>query len=208
MIETVIVAHGLFMPGTETRLLRHRLQKAGFRPLLFQFPSVRGTLAQNVERLARFAGDATGDRLHFIGYSLGGIVTLHMLRRYRLPRTGRIVCMGSPLTGCRTASWFLRAEFFRAVIGRSLAEHADAGGLSHWDLDYELGIIAGSRSLGVGRLFGQLPEPNDGTVAVDETRLPGAKAHITLPVTHTQLMFDRVVARQAASFLRSGTFLS
>jgi pimeloyl-ACP methyl ester carboxylesterase len=207
MIETVIVAHGLFMPGTETRLLRHRLQKAGFRPLLFQFPSVRGTLAQNVERLARFAADAAGDRLHFIGYSLGGVVTLHMLLRHRLNRVGRIVCMGSPLTGCRTASWLMQSEFSRGIVGRSLADHSDAGGLSRWDLEYELGIIAGSRSLGVGRLFGQLPEPNDGTVAVDETRLPGATAHITLPVTHTQLMFDRVAARQAANFLRTGAFM-
>jgi pimeloyl-ACP methyl ester carboxylesterase len=207
MIESVIVAHGLFMPGDETKLLRHRLTKAGFQPQLFRFPSVRGALAQNAERLARFAEGVRGDRLHFIGYSLGGVLTLHMLHRHRLNRVGRIVCMGSPLTGCRTASWFLQSEYSRALIGRSLAEHTDAGGFSRWDLEYELGIIAGTRSLGVGRLLGKLPEPNDGTVAVDETRLPGATAHIMLPVTHAQMMFDRVVARQAANFLRCGAFM-
>lgn len=206
MIESVIVAHGLFMPGAETKLLRHRLQQAGFMPYLFRFPSVRGTLSQNIEHLARFAEGVRGDRLHFVGYSLGGVVTVRMLHRHRLSRVGRIVCMGSPLTGCRTASWFLQAEYSRAVVGRSLAEHVDAGGLAHWDLAYDLGIIAGTRSLGVGRLFGQLPEPNDGTVAVDETRLPGATAHMTLPVTHTQLMFDRSAARQAIHFLRFGHF--
>jgi len=206
MIESVIVAHGLFMPGTETKLLRTRLEKAGFRPQLFRFPSVRGTLAQNVERLARFAASVRGDLLHFVGYSLGGVVTLHMLHRHRLPRVGRVLCMGSPLTGCRTASWFLQTEFGRPVVGRSLAEHTATGGIARWELAHPLGIIAGTRSIGVGRFLGRLPEPNDGTVAVDETRLPGATAHITLPVTHTQMMFDRTVARQAIHFLRSGCF--
>lgn len=206
MIESVVVAHGLFMPGAETRLLRHRLQQAGFRPYLFRFPSVRGTLTRNSERLARFADGVPGDRLHFVGYSLGGVVTLHMLQRHRLNRVGRIVCMGSPLLGSRTASWFMQAEIGRPLVGRSMAEHADTGGMVRWDLDIDLGIIAGTRSMGLGMFVGNLPEPNDGTVAVDETRLPGATDHTTLPLTHTQLMFDRAAARQVVHFLRHGRF--
>lgn len=206
MAESVIVAHGLFLPGVETRLLRNRLSQAGFRPYLFQFPSVRGTLAHNVERLAKFAEGVRGDRLHFVGYSLGGVLTLHMLYRHRLARVGRIVCMGSPLTGSRTASQFMKKDFSRPLVGRSLAEHTRAAGLTRWDLDYDLGIIAGTRGVGVGMLVSDLPEPNDGTVAVEETRIPGATDHISLPLTHTQLMFDRSAARQVVHFLRHGRF--
>lgn len=206
MAESVIVAHGLYMPGVETRLLRNRLQKAGFRPYLFQFPSVRGTLTHNVERLAKFAESVRGDRLHFVGYSLGGVVTLHMLYRHKLARVGRIVCMGSPLTGSRTAQQFMQKGFSRLLVGRSLAEHERGGGLARWDLGFELGIIAGTRGVGVGMFISDLPEPNDGTVAVEETRIPGATDFRSLPLTHTQLMFDRTAARQVVHFLRHGHF--
>jgi pimeloyl-ACP methyl ester carboxylesterase len=204
--ESVIVAHGLWMPGIETRLLRHRLQIAGFRPFLFRFPTLRGSLQQNVARLARFAAATPGDKLHFVGYSLGGVVTLSMLAGNALARVGRIVCLGPPLTGSRTAARLTRYALGRRIIRRSLLEHLQAGGITHWQEPCELGIIAGTRSLGVGRLVAPTEAENDGTVAVEETRLPGATAHITLPVTHTQMLFDKDVARQTIHFLRHGSF--
>lgn len=206
MTESVVVAHGLWMPGVETALLRHRLQQAGFRPELFQFPTVRAGLSQNTRKLARCVERTAGDRIHFVGYSLGGVVMLTLLSAVNLPRIGRIVCLGSPLTGSRVAEHFAQWGLGRAIVGRSLIEHSERGGIVHWDGRHELGIIAGSRSLGIGRLVGSVEGENDGTVAVDETRLPGATAHITLPVTHTQLLFDRAVAKQTIHFLRHGSF--
>lgn len=207
MTETVIVAHGLWLPGVETKLLRNRLRNAGFSPLLFMFPTLRGTLEQNVKRLAAFARKAHGDRVHFVGYSLGGVITLRMLAE-RPPRlVGRVVCLGSPLTGSRVATRVGQTAFGKKIVGRSLAEHVANGGLEHWDLDIELGIIAGTRSFGVGRFVETLDAASDGTVQVSETRLAGAKAHMTLPVTHTQLLFDRSVAQQTVHFLRHGCFV-
>lgn len=206
MKETVIVAHGLWMPGIETGLLRRRLRTAGFEALLFRFPTLRGSLDENIRKLARFTARAPGDTVHFVGYSLGGVIVLAMLARMRVERVGRIVCLGSPLTGSRVAARFKRTALGRHFVGRSLAEHVDRGGFERWALDYELGIIAGTRSAGVGRIVASLPGGNDGTVAVEETRLPGATAHTTLPVTHTQLLFDAAVARQTIHFLRCGRF--
>jgi len=206
MSESVIVVHGLWLPGLETKLLRHRLQVAGFKPLLFQFPTLRGTLAQNVQRLAQFAAQVPGEKLHFVGYSLGGVVTLSMLADRKQPQPGRIVCLGSPLTGCSVAKRISASALGRAIVGRSLLEHTHRGGIMRWEQKSELGIIAGARSLGIGRLVAELPGANDGTVAVVETAIPGATAHLTLPVTHTQLLFDRTVARQTIHFLRHGSF--
>lgn len=206
MSESVIVAHGLWMPGLETKLVRRRLEQAGFRPSLFRFPTLRGTLAQNAQALARLAAKSPGDRVHFVGYSLGGVITLEMLDRHRLVRVGRIVCLGSPLRGSRAAEVFRPYRFGRAFIGKSLTEHIEHGGMARWAQPYELGIIAGNRPLGMGRMVQDFPGENDGTVAVDETRLPGATAHITLPVTHTQMLIDATVARQTIHFLRHGRF--
>jgi len=206
MTASVIVAHGLWMPGLETRLLRHRLETAGFRPFLFRFPTLRGTLTQNVARLARFAEATPGETLHFVGYSLGGVVTVAMLADTAFGRAGRIVCLGSPLTGSATAARLADSSIGRRIVGRSLLEHLSAGGIRCWQRPNDLGIIAGTRSLGLGRIVRRHRGPDDGTVAVEETRLAGASDHLTLPVTHTQMLFDRAVARQTIHFLRYGRF--
>jgi hypothetical protein len=41
---------------------------------------------------------------------------------------------------------------------------------------------------------------------VEETRLAGAKAQLTLPVSHTGMMVSATVAWQTAAFLRDGRF--
>jgi len=206
MIEAVVVAHGLWAPGVETAILRRRLRLAGFRPSLFRFSTVRAGLAQNVARLARFAAEVEGDRVHFVGYSLGGVVTLTMLMQHPHSRIGRVVCIGSPLVGSRTASRVSRNNLGRRIVGRSLLEHNQQGGMKRWDQPVELGVIAGSRNFGAGHLIGALPGTNDGMVAVDETRIAGSTDHLTLPVSHVQMLFDGDVARQTIHFLQHGRF--
>jgi hypothetical protein len=43
-------------------------------------------------------------------------------------------------------------------------------------------------------------------VAVAETWLAGARDHVTLPVSHTGLLFSKRVADAVVEFLRSGRF--
>jgi hypothetical protein len=58
----------------------------------------------------------------------------------------------------------------------------------------------------MGRFVADLPEPNDGTVALEETRVDGMKEHLVLPVTHTGMMLSSEVADRTARFLASGSF--
>jgi hypothetical protein len=76
-----------------------------------------------------------------------------------------------------------------------------------WKGQRDLGLIAGSLSLGLGRLVGTHGAPSDGTIFVEETRLAGAAHHLILKVSHTGLPFSPNVARQTGAFLRSGSFL-
>jgi hypothetical protein len=59
---------------------------------------------------------------------------------------------------------------------------------------------------GLGRLCGPFPEPNDGTVAVAETRIDGAD-HVVLPVSHFAFLWSKRVAKQTAHFLLYGRFV-
>jgi hypothetical protein len=82
----------------------------------------------------------------------------------------------------------------------------NSGAVPPWSGARDLGVIAGRLAFGFGLLLGSLPRPNDGTVAVDETKLEGTKDHIVLKVSHTAMLLSRGVAVQAAHFLRHGRF--
>jgi hypothetical protein len=70
----------------------------------------------------------------------------------------------------------------------------------------EVGAIAGSEPFGLGPLFVSLPPPSDGVVTVEETRIPGLRDHIVLPVSHTGMLLSDAVAHQLTAFLRDGRF--
>ena len=104
------------------------------------------------------------------------------------------------------------ARSFAALPGASVIFGHLAGtellhdGRPHWHGPAEVGVIAGSHSLGFGRFLGHLPEPNDGTVAVEEATLDGASDLLVLPVSHTGLLASEDVVAATVRFLNSGRF--
>jgi len=162
-------------------------------------------LQQNAGALSRFVAATGGDNIHLVGHSLGGLVALSMLAQYPAPRVRRVVLMGSPCMGSHCAAVLLRTPCLAALAGRSLKEWL---ALPRPPLpgQAEIGVLSGSRSLGLGRIIPGLPHPNDGVVSVMETRLPEAGDSITLPVSHAEMLLSRTCADQVAAFLESGSF--
>ena len=196
--EPVILLPGIWFPRGEMLLLKRRLERDGsYACHLFGYPSVRGELDDNAERLYRFARGFRPAGVHLVGHSLGGIVALRMLANHADAPPGRLVCLGSPLTGSRAAARLGRLRWGRSLVGHSLRDGVVT----------LPAIIAGTTPVGLGRLVTSFDGANDGTVAVEETRLPGAKEHLTLPVNHTALALSADVAVQVAAFLRRGEFL-
>jgi len=206
-MNTVVLVHGLWMPGAETALLRRRLRRVGFETQQFSYHSVAQDLAQNAHELAAFLERVPGETVHFVGHSLGGVVTLKMIQDHAPERIGRIVCLGSPVQGSTAGRTLARFPGGKRLIGKSLPAFAAGGPIGRWSSPHELGLIAGRAPLGGGQFLGGLSAPHDGTVAVAETRLAGATAHVVLPVSHLSMLWSRSVADQVASFLESGLFL-
>lgn len=203
----VVLVHGLWMRGAEFTALRLRLARAGYATHVFHYRSVRRGLAENAAALAQFVERVPSSTVHLVGHSLGGVLILTALSMRALPRTGRVVCMGSPLTGSGTAAAVERFRLGRHAIGRSMQELLTRGGVGAWRGSVEVGVIAGDFPLGVGSFVRALAgRPNDGTVGVDETRLAGAADHIVLPVSHFSMLWSAEVGRQVVCFLRTGRF--
>jgi len=211
-IDTVVCVHGIWSHGAGMYLIKRRLEKEfGFRALLFSYRSIRGTLDENAAALTAFIHEQDLDGVHIVGHSLGGVLALRMLANDPHALPGRVVCLGSPLTGSRAADFLSEKEWAEDILGRSLPVgviHESANEwASHICEQREIGVIAGTVPLGVGRLFAKFDGDNDGTVAVSETYLDGAKDHLVMPVSHKGLLFSSDVADQTGSFLKRGEFL-
>jgi len=204
--ETVVLVHGLWMRGWVMALLGLQLRRCGFHTIIFSYPSMRASLSQNALLLSRFAAGIAATRIHFVGHSLGGLLALQMLTEHPEPRTGRVLLLGSPYHASYAASKLARITPARWLIGRSMGQWLEQK-TPACPQQHEVGSIAGCMSLGIGKLLGGLPHPNDGVVAVEETQLPAASDHVVLNVSHTGMLFSAGVARQVCAFLRQGHFL-
>jgi len=92
-------------------LIKRRFEREyGMRALLFNYPSVRGTLDENAAALAAFIHEQNLDRVHLVGHSLGGVLALRMHANNPGFLPGRVVCLGSPLTGSRAANFLNELE--------------------------------------------------------------------------------------------------
>lgn len=210
-VETIVFVHGLWMPGQVMMFLKNRLEREhGFRGRLFSYWSVRDGLDHNARLLSEFVARCGDGPVHVVGHSLGGVLALRMHARHPEVPPGRVVCLGSPLCGSRAAARLGRHPLGNSVLGRSIADGVLLEAASDWAIPVtesrDVGIIAGTLGMGFGRLVATFDEDNDGTVTVSETRLPGARDHLSMQVTHTGLVWSAHVADQTAAFLRRGEF--
>src|SRR5689334_2119237 len=195
--------------------MKHQLARHGWALRIFPYSSLAESMDQVARRCARYAlalARRTLTPVHLLGHSLGGIVI------YRMFETGalapdrfsgdfcRVVFMGTPVRGSQSAralTQFGPARRLLGAVGGQVLEHGVPG---NWPFRAQLGLIAGTKSHGLGRLVTRLDGPNDGTVAVIETELEGATDRCVLPVSHLGMCFSPLVSEQIAAFLDHGHF--
>lgn len=206
-MAAVVYVHGLWLSGHEAFLLRRRLQRErGYDWHTFHYASLMLTMGEIADALNTYIARLQLPDVHLLGHSLGGIAILRCLERHPAQPPGRVVFLGTPSVGSHAAHALTRFRLGREILGRAAGEELLHAHERRWMHERELGIIAGTQALSLGRLVTRFDEPNDGTVAVSETRLPGAKAHLALPVSHTGLLLSARVAHEVGQFFEYGQF--
>jgi len=202
MTQRVLLLHGIWNAKAWLAPLARRLRNEGMEVEVFGYPSVLGGPDIAVPRLiARLRGSQS---VSLIGHSLGGLVALQALRSEPDLPVDRVVCLGSPLRGSGAARGLASRPWTSPALGRSAG--LLQAGFERWEGRPQVGVVAGNVARGLGRHFARFEGDSDGTVGLEETRLPGLTDHCVVAASHSGLVFSPEAARQAAHFLREGRF--
>jgi pimeloyl-ACP methyl ester carboxylesterase len=212
--ELVILLHGILDGGYKMNGMERRMQAEGYDTLNISYPSTRMCLEDLTEflheKLSASEKFNSAAKVHFVGHSMGGLLTRYYVHKYRPQNLGRVVTAGTPHKGSAFADMLnehpaLR-PFFEKICGPAGAQLREAHEHDpEMVIDYELGCIAGSDWLNPLAPF-VLTGDHDGTVTVESTRIDGMKDHIVVKANHPFMMSFQTVQDQAAHFIKHGAF--
>lgn len=211
--HTVIVLHGLGEGRESMRPLVNHLRRAlEANVLLFGYASVKADIDAHGESLGRvIAGLPEADTISFVGHSLGNIVVrrwMALATADDLARTGRMVMLGPPNQGSELARLASQIRWLADTT-----EGAARDLVCDWPRveprlavpPCPFGIVAGGKGDDEG-FSRMLAGDDDAIVRVEETRLPGARDFLLVPVHHALMMKHPEVQRATAAFLQDGWF--
>ncbi|TBR21946.1 alpha/beta hydrolase [bacterium] len=201
--ETVFLVHGMGRTRASMLFLAHRLRKAGYRTVNVPYNHAARSLDEVTAGLQGLVARESGGRpYHLVGHSLGNVVIRNGFKAGYPPGLGRVVMLAPPNAPAHLAVELKDSWPYRWVGGDSgqrLADPEFYRGLPAPSVEF--GVLAGDKGQAL-----TFSEPNDGIVAVSETRLEGMKDFRVLHRTHTFLMNAPDAFAQCLAFLRNGRF--
>lgn len=186
------------------------LVQSRFQVLNLNYPSTK----YNIESLADIINiniDAfnikTMHNLHFVAYSMGGLVIRAYIKKYKPSNLGRVM-IGTLNQGSEVADFLKNYLLYKKLYGPADQQLITDQRSFHnifAKTNFALGIIAGNKSINPIASY-IINKPNDGTVSVDSTKLDGMKEHITFAMQPFFFPYSRAMWKHALSFIRYGKF--
>ena len=142
-------------------------------------------------------------KINFVTHSMGGILVRYLYKNYEIKNPGRVIMLAPPNKGS------VLADKVYKVHGPACAQLRCGRGSfvnSLGRVNFECGIIAGTRNIYffLNKYFeGKI---NDGIVALDSTEVDGQKSRLILKRGHTFIMYSKEVIAEIEKFLKNGNF--
>ena len=211
--DCVVLLHGLARSSKAMVELETAFRARGYSVANVDYPS-REKPIQELSRIAISSGLETcntrpEDRIHFVTHSMGGILIRYYLENYEIENLGHVVMIAPPNQGSEVVDSFAKVPGFELVngpAGLQLGTGEDSIPLKLGPVDYSVGVIAGTKTLNPV-LSQSLPNPDDGKVSVESTKVAGMADFRLVAASHPFIMQDETAIRHAIAFIETGAFL-
>jgi hypothetical protein len=98
-------------------------------------------------------------------------------------------------------------DWINGPAGRQLGKGEDSVPLRLGPANFELGVIAGNRTIDP-ITSAVLENPDDGRVSVEDTKLEGMSDFVVVKHSHAFMMRMRTPIEQTIAFLKNGKFIT
>lgn len=210
--ECVILLHGLARTNESMLPIAQQLHALHYRVINVAYPSRQFPIAKLADMAIPPAlascREHPIDAIHFVTHSLGGILVRQYLSEHSIPELKHVVMLAPPNKGSEVVDHLKVLPPFEWLNGPAGEElGTDAGSLPNklGPVNFDVGVIAGTSSVNL-LLSLYLPNPDDGKVSVESTKIEGMHDFIALPVSHPFIMKDEKVIDQIIYYLRDGHF--
>lgn len=208
--DYVVILHGIARSNKHMQKLATYLQKDGFDVINLSYPSTTYTIEDLTEIINKeiFQRTTKEKRIHFIGYSMGGLMVRALIHKYNYKNLGKVIQLAPPNQGSEVADFVKNFWPYKKIFGPAGQQLiTDQSAVNHLfgEVNYELGIIVGNATIDpISSVI--IPGENDGKVAVERTKLEGMKDHIVVSASHTFFPSNKEVQKQTLYFLKNGNF--
>lgn len=209
-VECVILLHGLARTSRSMQQIALKLEEERFQVVNVDYPSRKHDIGE-LAHLAVSQGISqcpSNSKLNFVTHSLGGILVRYYYAENPKVRLGRVVMLAPPNQGSEVVDRLRNVPGFDLIngpAGSQLGTDGDSIPQNLGLVDFELGIIAGTQT--INPILSQLlPNPDDGKVSVNRTKVDGMADFVTVPHSHALLMDAPDVLELVLAFLNSGSF--
>ncbi len=209
--ECVVLIHGLARTASAMSPLVKPLEAKGYRVVNVDYPSRK----HPIEVLAPLAVQELGvlsctsaSKVHFVTHSLGGILVRYQAEKSNIENLGHVVMIAPPNQGSEVVDHLRDVPgffTFNGPAGLQLGTDENSIPAQLGPVEFSLGVIAGTDT--INPILSQyLPNPDDGKVSLQSTKVEGMDDFIVFPHTHTFIMRSKQVIEQVLYFLEHGKF--
>ena len=211
MADCVILLHGLARTPASMEDLAVFLEERGYTVANVGYPSrkkpIEELAAPAIEDGLRQCPQET--TVHFVTHSLGGILVRYYLDDNEIAQLGRVVMLTPPNQGSEIVDALKDVpgyEFLNGPSGQQLGTGPESIPAQLGPVEFELGVIAGDKTIDpIGSQF--LPNPDDGKVSVESTKVKGMNDFIQVSRSHAMIMQAPEVMELVVSFIETGEFI-